>query len=164
MNYGGVLIIWDRLFGTFAYEDPKEPAFYGLVGRLESFNALWVQICRLYEIRRRIRANVSLSDKISAVLKGPRWRPGLPFLGVLERIPIRQKEDLPENRYDPQVLTWMNVYAAVHFLAVLPWFLAFIRHGDEWGAWEKTVSCLHIGECGYRFRPVYRKFEVLQTK
>ena len=73
VNYGGVFIIWDRLFGTFQAEEPSEPPFYGLVGRLESHNAVKVQIIRLAEIWRRIRLHNNIPDKISAALKGL-WR------------------------------------------------------------------------------------------
>jgi sterol desaturase/sphingolipid hydroxylase (fatty acid hydroxylase superfamily) len=36
-NYGGILIIWDRLFGTFVREQPQTPIAYGLahpIGRM----------------------------------------------------------------------------------------------------------------------------------
>jgi sterol desaturase/sphingolipid hydroxylase (fatty acid hydroxylase superfamily) len=37
-NYGGTLIIFDRLFGTFAQAPADEPLRYGLVGGKRSFN------------------------------------------------------------------------------------------------------------------------------
>jgi sterol desaturase/sphingolipid hydroxylase (fatty acid hydroxylase superfamily) len=37
-NYGGMLIAFDRLFGTFAAEWPEEPTVYGLVHPIESCN------------------------------------------------------------------------------------------------------------------------------
>ena len=40
-NYGGVFIIWDRLFGTFQDELAEEPAVYGLRKPLNSWNPLW---------------------------------------------------------------------------------------------------------------------------
>jgi sterol desaturase/sphingolipid hydroxylase (fatty acid hydroxylase superfamily) len=39
-NFGGCLIIWDRLFGTFAAEAPEEPCVYGIVGRKYVSNVL----------------------------------------------------------------------------------------------------------------------------
>jgi len=39
-NYAGILIIWDRLFGTFVAEDPADPPRYGLVKNLGDFNIL----------------------------------------------------------------------------------------------------------------------------
>lgn len=40
-NYGGILIVFDRLFGTFAIERAEEPCRYGLVQPLASHNP-WV--------------------------------------------------------------------------------------------------------------------------
>jgi hypothetical protein len=37
-NYAGVLIIWDRMFGTFVAEDDKEKPHYGIVSQLGTFN------------------------------------------------------------------------------------------------------------------------------
>ncbi len=51
-NYRGILIVWDRLFGTFAAERPETPLVYGLVHPLRSLNPLtiafheWLQIAR----------------------------------------------------------------------------------------------------------------------
>lgn len=41
-NFGGVLIIFDRLFGTFAAEREDVPCRYGLVVPLRSYNPLWI--------------------------------------------------------------------------------------------------------------------------
>lgn len=41
-NYGGILIIWDRLFGTFAAERKDTPIVYGLVHPIGSLNPLTV--------------------------------------------------------------------------------------------------------------------------
>lgn len=43
-NYGGVLIIWDKLFGTFMREKEKEEIIYGLVVSVQSFNPLYLQV------------------------------------------------------------------------------------------------------------------------
>jgi alkylglycerol monooxygenase len=40
-NYGGILIVWDRLFGSFAEEKPGEAIVYGVRKPLASWNPLW---------------------------------------------------------------------------------------------------------------------------
>lgn len=51
-NYGGVLIVWDRLFGTFAQERPEAPIVYGLAHPIGSLNPLviafheWLSMAR----------------------------------------------------------------------------------------------------------------------
>lgn len=55
-NYGGVLIIFDRLFGTFAEPPQAEPLRYGLVGAAPSYNpiaiALGQWIAMLHDTRK----------------------------------------------------------------------------------------------------------------
>src|SRR5688572_10603116 len=48
-NYAAMLIVWDRLFGTFAPE--SERPTYGITKPLRSFNALWAQVQPLAELR-----------------------------------------------------------------------------------------------------------------
>ncbi|CAI8054679.1 Alkylglycerol monooxygenase [Geodia barretti] len=43
-NYAGVLIIWDRMFGTFQPELREEKVVYGLVHPLSSWNPFWAQV------------------------------------------------------------------------------------------------------------------------
>ena len=49
-NYAGVLIIWDRLFGTFENFRPEEKITYGLVGQPQFFNPLRHQVRPFYSI------------------------------------------------------------------------------------------------------------------
>jgi len=46
-NYGGFLIIWDRIFGTFQVELEEQEVLYGLVGhRVETFDAAYSQVIK----------------------------------------------------------------------------------------------------------------------
>ena len=63
-NYGGILIIFDRLFGTFAHAPADEQLRYGLVGGKRSFNpvriALGEWIAMLYDVRKAAGARAKL--------------------------------------------------------------------------------------------------------
>ncbi|WP_236585616.1 sterol desaturase family protein [Dyella sp. EPa41] len=57
-NYGGILIVFDRLFGSFAVERPDEPCRYGLVQPLQSHNPLVIAShgwLKLWQAVRRAR-------------------------------------------------------------------------------------------------------------
>jgi sterol desaturase/sphingolipid hydroxylase (fatty acid hydroxylase superfamily) len=41
-NFAGVLIIWDKLFGTYAEEEASKPCKYGIIGQLNSNNPLTI--------------------------------------------------------------------------------------------------------------------------
>jgi alkylglycerol monooxygenase len=72
-NYGGILIVWDRLFGTFREEG--ERCVYGTRSPLNSWDPLWANAevyCSLLEKSWQARR---WSDKLRYWLKPPGWRP-----------------------------------------------------------------------------------------
>jgi sterol desaturase/sphingolipid hydroxylase (fatty acid hydroxylase superfamily) len=67
-NYGGVLIVWDRLFGTFEAE--TEAPRYGIIRNIASFNPLWVAAHEWFGIARDAARARSLAA-LATVLFGP---------------------------------------------------------------------------------------------
>lgn len=74
-NYGGVFIVWDRLFGTFQDEMDTEPCRYGITRQLNSWNPLWANIHAWYEGLVATRQTPRLWDKIRLWFKSPAWNP-----------------------------------------------------------------------------------------
>jgi sterol desaturase/sphingolipid hydroxylase (fatty acid hydroxylase superfamily) len=72
-NYGGILIVWDRLFRTF--EPEGERVVYGLTTQLRTFNPLVVATHEYVAIWRDLRAARRWRDRAGFVLRGPGWRP-----------------------------------------------------------------------------------------
>jgi len=72
-NHGGVLILWDRLFGTF--EPEGEPVRYGLTSDIETFNPFRIATHELVAIARDVRAARSASAAFTAIF-GPPARAG----------------------------------------------------------------------------------------
>ncbi|OEU96953.1 sterol desaturase family protein [Streptomyces oceani] len=72
-NFGGVLIVWDRLFGSFAPE--VEPCVYGLTQNIETYNPLRVVSHEYVAIGRDVRRAESWSERSGRVLRSPRWQP-----------------------------------------------------------------------------------------
>ena len=72
-NYGGILIIWDRMFGTF--EPEGERVVYGLTKNLTSFNPLRVATHEYVALFADLRACDSWQDRGGYLLHGPGWAP-----------------------------------------------------------------------------------------
>ena len=70
-NHGGILIVWDRLFGTFEEED--EPVRYGLTKNVESFNPLVIGTHEHADIAADVMRADNWPDRLSYVLRGPGW-------------------------------------------------------------------------------------------
>ena len=72
-NYGGVFIIWDRLFGTFVMEEKEKPCVYGIRHPLNSYNPIWANFHVWWEtLRFSIRAP-TVRDKFLAWFRSPAW-------------------------------------------------------------------------------------------
>ena len=72
-NYGGILIIWDRMFGTFAAEG--ERVRYGLTTQLRSFRPVRVAFHEYIAMWHDIKRALRLRDKLGVAFKGPGWTP-----------------------------------------------------------------------------------------
>ena len=74
-NYGGVFIIWDRLFGTFQEEDEREPVIFGVTTPLASWNPLWANVQFYAQLWHDARRTASWWDKLRIWFMPTGWRP-----------------------------------------------------------------------------------------
>ncbi len=74
-NYGGVLIVFDRLFGTFVEERADLPPRYGLVKPLRSYNPVWIALHEWVAMGRDLMRARSAGALWRAVLGPPRSGP-----------------------------------------------------------------------------------------
>ena len=72
-NYGGILIVWDRLFGSF--EPEGERVVYGLTKNIGTYNPLRVATHEYVAIWRDLRSATSWRDRAGHLLRGPGWSP-----------------------------------------------------------------------------------------
>ncbi len=72
-NYGGILIVWDRLLHTFEAE--VEHPDYGLTKNIETYNPLRVAFHEWYSIGHDVRHASSWVDRVRYVVAGPGWAP-----------------------------------------------------------------------------------------
>ena len=72
-NHAGVLIIWDRLFGTFSPEMDEEPVVYGLTQNINGDSALTVLGHEYLSIWRDIRRADHWRDKLRYLCLAPGW-------------------------------------------------------------------------------------------
>lgn len=74
-NYAGILIIWDRMFGTFIPEDDAEPCRYGIVRNLPSFNLFTNVFHEWIGIAKDLAGSRSPREVIGYLFGPPGWSP-----------------------------------------------------------------------------------------
>jgi sterol desaturase/sphingolipid hydroxylase (fatty acid hydroxylase superfamily) len=72
-NYAGILIIWDRMFGTFAAETHRPT--YGLTKNIDTFNPFRVQYHEYAAIVRDVRGAARWRERLGYVFAPPGWSP-----------------------------------------------------------------------------------------
>jgi len=70
-NHGGIFILWDRLFGTFAWE--REPVVYGLTKDIETYHPLRIGFHEYAAMGRDIAHAPGLRAKLGYLLAPPGW-------------------------------------------------------------------------------------------
>jgi sterol desaturase/sphingolipid hydroxylase (fatty acid hydroxylase superfamily) len=74
-NYGGVLIIFDRLFGTYRAERADLPCRYGLVVPMQGHNWFRMEFGPWAQLWKDLRSARSLGDIVGFLFRPPGWRP-----------------------------------------------------------------------------------------
>ncbi len=74
-NYAGTLIVWDRIFGTFAPERDAEKPRYGIVKNLGSFNPLVISFHEWIAMARDVMGARSLGEAAGYLFGPPGWSP-----------------------------------------------------------------------------------------
>ncbi len=123
-NYGGVFIVWDRLFGTFQEEDEREPVIFGVTTPLRSWNPLWANLQFYAQLWADARRTRRWRDKLRIWFMPTGWRPD----DVAQRYPL-SKPDLSQFTLFEVPLGWrQQLYVTLQFIvyvALGSYLLAF---------------------------------------
>lgn len=117
-NYGGILIIWDRLFGTFA-EERQEPT-YGLTKPLGALDPVWGNLALWADLHRAAKATPRWADKARIWLGPPdtvdRLAPGV----VVRNDTPLEDADVPQSLLHYVAISFSGVPLLLGTLAWMP--------------------------------------------
>jgi sterol desaturase/sphingolipid hydroxylase (fatty acid hydroxylase superfamily) len=114
-NYGGIFMLWDRLFGTFVEE--SERCVYGTRAPLNSWDPLWANVEVYADLARKSWHAARWRDKVLVWLMPPGWQPAGTAGGPWQKAAF----DLQQVRtYDPPMNRAVRVFATLQLtLAIL---------------------------------------------
>ncbi|WP_452220695.1 sterol desaturase family protein [Lacinutrix salivirga] len=74
-NHAGILIIWDKLFGTFQPEIKEEKVIYGLVKNIETYNPIKIAFVEWIELFKDFfTEGISIKNRLLYLIKPPGWK------------------------------------------------------------------------------------------
>ncbi|HSV55252.1 MAG TPA: lysoplasmalogenase family protein [Burkholderiaceae bacterium] len=123
-NYGGVLIIWDRIFGSFQEEGEK--CVYGTRSPLNSWDPLWSNAEVYWSLAKDSWHARNWLDKLRVWFKAPGWRPA----DVAARFPRAPFDVARLERYHPPVTRAAAWFGGIQFLMLLHGVALFLWHAD----------------------------------
>ena len=121
-NYGGVFILWDRIFGSFQEELAEEAAVFGLRKPLNSWNPIWANVHVYWRLSQDFISIPGIANKLKVLFKPPGWRADNQQGNCKLDI---EPADLTA-RFDPAISTFSLVYTFVQFLFIIVLSLAVL--------------------------------------
>ncbi|MBN7821681.1 sterol desaturase family protein [Bowmanella yangjiangensis] len=139
-NYGGVFIVWDRLFGSFQEELEDDPPLFGIRKALRSWNPLWANVHVYSQLVHDCWHAARWQDKVQIWFKRTGWRPA----DVEAKYPIPKADLSRFEKYDPPIGTATKLYSLLqHGLTILI-ALMLMLHGNEIALWQQWGIMLFV--------------------
>ncbi|MES2104937.1 MAG: sterol desaturase family protein [Pseudomonadota bacterium] len=125
-NYGGMLVVWDRLFGTFAEE--KEPCIYGTRTPLRSWDPVWAIVAEYWTLLQLSWQTRRWQDKLLVWFKPPGWRPA----DILAHSPAAAFDLEQASRiYNPPLMRKAAYVAIAQFVFLMTASAAYLWYAED---------------------------------
>lgn len=141
-NYGGILILWDRLFGSF--QEEGEACVYGTRSPLNSWDPLWANAEVYWTLLQDSLQAQRWSDKLRVWFKPPGWRPA----DVAQRFARAEFSTARVQRYDPPVSRTLQWFAGLQFMLLLGCVSVLLWFALSWplrnvAIWSAALVCAY---------------------
>ena len=141
-NYAGMLIVWDRMFGSFQPE--VEEPIYGITKPLASWNPVWANVHHYVDLAKAMRHAPSFGEGVKLWFKGPGWQPEWVKQALYSKPFVSPRTHGEAGKYDRRAPPAITVYAVVQFLIGLAAALVFLNAAERWTWMEKIGLALAV--------------------
>ena len=139
-NYGGMLILWDRMFGTFQEELAEEPVVYGVRKALQSWNPFYANL-QVYALLWKDATHArSWSDRFRTWFGRTGWRPP----DVARQYPVELTNPAALEKFDPKISRATRNYVVLQFAVCTALILWIGVRFAEQGAGAVVVPCVQL--------------------
>jgi alkylglycerol monooxygenase len=114
-NYGGVFILWDRIFGSFQEELETEKPIYGIRKALKSWNPLWANVHVYAQLLKDCWHAKRWQDKLLIWFKRTGWRPA----DVEQNYPLSKVDLTQFRKFDIQLSLMNKFYSLLQYSLVV---------------------------------------------
>ena len=130
-NYGGILVVWDRLFGTF--QEEQESCVYGTRSPLNSWDPLWANLEVYAGLGATAWRTPRWRDKLAVWFKPPGWQP----VGTLPKPAF----DIGQvQRFDPPLSRGQRSFSSLQCIGLMAASTVYLWHADAM-PWQHAALC-----------------------
>jgi alkylglycerol monooxygenase len=139
-NYGGVFILWDRLFGSFQEELDQKKPIYGIRKALKSWDPLranvhvYSQLCKDCWHAKRYR------DKLLIWFKRTGWRPA----DVEQNHPLSKVDLTQFKKFDTQLSFINKAYSLLQYVLLALIALLLMMHASSLSIVEQCLAAAFV--------------------
>ena len=137
-NHGGILIVWDRLFGTYA-EEEEEPV-YGITTPLRSWNPLWANLHYWVSLFGDARRAARPLDKVRLFLARPGWRPA--DLGGHQHPP--EVDRATATPFASTASAGLQAYVVAQFVTAVALGVLFLLRNGAWTTGTRAAAAAYV--------------------
>ena len=139
-NYGGMFILWDRLFGSYESESDDEPVVFGVRKPLANWNPFWANLQVYDYLWFDARKTKRWRDKLGIWFRHTGWRPA----DVQARYPKSRVDLAHFEKFDPEVAPGIRRYAVAQFAVAIAAVLWIGELFATSGAGAVIVPCIAL--------------------
>jgi len=147
-NYGGVFIIWDKIFNTFQEEVDEKPCVYGIRKPLNSWDPIWTNVHYYAQLARDAWHTKNWRDKLLIWFKPTGWRPA----DVEKKFPLEKFELKHFKKFDVCIPAYNSWYSLMQHLLIIVFIFLFLQNANNMDTtWQLlnggfiVLSCFSIG-------------------
>lgn len=139
-NYGGVFILWDRLFGSYQEELEHDPPVFGIRGAIRSWNPLWANIQVYNQLLLDAMHTDDWRHKCTIWFRRTGWRPP----DVVQRYPL-QKTDLDDfQKFDLKLPAYLRVYCLLQYATIAAIAFAFALSAEALALQQQFMVVIFV--------------------
>ncbi len=133
-NYGEFLIIWDRLFGSYAEEEEK--VLYGMYNPPKTWNPITINFHYYQLLWKDVAAAPHWIDKFKIWFMPLGWRPqGLP-----PKPPLQEVTEQNQVRFATTMFTGAKPYLIIHIILGVALMMMVINPSSPWSNTERWIG------------------------
>jgi alkylglycerol monooxygenase len=113
-NYGGVFIIWDRMFGSYQEELDDDKPVFGIRGAVQSWNPIVINFQVYRQLFEDALHTKNWWHKLTLWFRKTGWRPP----DVVDAYPLAKSDDLSNfKKYDTKVPATLKAHGIIQYLS-----------------------------------------------